>query len=234
MTSEAPGPAPAPCPGCGKPPALCVCPALRPIETRTFVLVLQHPQEKSRELGTAGLVTRIFPRSALKVGLSWPGLKRALGREVEMKRWAVLYLGPAKLEAAKPQASKPDPGRSQSPEAPEDTLLALDRKGAPIAGQGALAGIEGLIVLDGNWAQAKTLWWRNPWLLKTRRLVLRPAAGSLYGPLRREPRAESLSTLEAVAESLACLEGRPEIADEALAPFRLLLEKYRHRGEVQT
>ncbi len=207
------------CPACGKPLSLCLCAAIRPIDNKIFVLILQHPQEKAQALGTAHLVTRIFQRSALKPGLSWPGLKRVLGREVEMKRWGVLYLGSATLKA-----------RMQEQAAAGDVLIALDRKGEPLASPAALAGLDGIIVLDGNWAQAKALWWRNPWLLKARRLVLQPASGSLYGALRREPRAESLSTLEAVARSLACLEARAEIVETALEPFRLLLKKYRDRG----
>ena len=82
-------------------------------------------------------------------------------------------------------------------------------------------------MLDGTWSQAKTLWWRNPWVLKCRRLVLNPARPSLYGKLRREPRREGLATLEAAGLALARIEGRPEIETALLAGFALLLERYR-------
>ena len=111
---------------------------------------------------------------------------------------------------------------------PGRDLVAVDRKGEPLADQArGLAGIEGVVVLDGSWSQAKTLWWRNPWVLKCRRLVLNPKRPSLYGRLRREPRREGLSTLEAAALALARLEGRPEIEERMLAGFARLLERYR-------
>ena len=63
-------------------------------------------------------------------------------------------------------------------------------------------GLKGIVVLDGNWKQSKTLWWRNPWLLKLTLLKLDPTAESGYAPVRKQPRKECLSTLEAVAECL--------------------------------
>jgi len=91
----------------------------------------------------------------------------------------------------------------------------------------ALRGIAGIIVLDGSWSQAKTLWWRNPWVLKARRIVLAPGRPSRYGALRREPRREGLSTLEAVGLLLGRLEGKPEIEAALLASFERLLSRWR-------
>jgi len=200
------------CPGCGKTRALCVCDALARVDHAVEVLVLRHPQEQDKDLGTAGLLCRQLARATLRTGLSWPNLAKALGRDDDPKRWAVLYLGTAK------QAPAPELG----------PLVAVDRDGEPLADQAASRrGIGGLILLDGNWSQAKALWWRNPWLLKCRRLVLNPQAPSLYGNLRREPRRESVSTLEAAASALAQLEGRPELVDTLVAPMRLLLKKVR-------
>ncbi len=155
-----------------------------PINNRLFVLILQHPQEKREALATAASTCALLSRAQLLVGLSWPNLSRALGRPVDPKRWAVLYLGPARPAAL----------------GVEQEVLALDRRGKPREDQGAmLHGLEGVVVLDGTWKEAKTLWWRNPWLLKLRRLVLNPHHKSRYGRIRREPRREALSTLEAVA-----------------------------------
>ena len=203
------------CPNCRKPGALCVCAALAPIANRIFLLILQHPQERDRTLGSAVLAQRQFRRSRLAVGLSWPGLDAALGAAADPRRWAVLYLG-----AARPVIER---GKG--------ALRALDAAGEIIADQkAALAGIEGIVLLDGSWSQAKALWWRNPWLLRLRRLVLAPPTPSLYGALRREPRAEGLATIEAAALALAFLEGDPAIAAQALAPFRLLLECHAARN----
>jgi DTW domain-containing protein YfiP len=193
------------CPRCGKPAALCVCGALLPVENRVSVLILQHPQEQDRDLGTGRLAQLQLARSALKVGLSWRSLAAALGREADPGRWGVLYLGPTQ-------------------DLPPGDIALLDRHGTARADAGDL---EGIVVLDGTWSQAKALWWRNPWLLKLHRIVLRPGFRSAYGELRREPRPESVSTIEAVALCLARLEDDPTLALRIAAPFQALVAAYR-------
>ncbi len=84
-------------------------------------------------------------------------------------------------------------------------------------------------MLDGTWAQAKALWWRNPWLLKVRRIALKPARPSRYGNLRREARREALSTLEATALLLSTLEDNPAISEALHESFERLLTRYRQR-----
>src|SRR5882757_5836595 len=86
------------CPDCGKPLPLCICDSVTPIENRIQLLILQHPQEQDRALGTARLTALHFAKAVVKIGLSWPSLSKALGRPVhDPSRWAVLYLGSAKV-----------------------------------------------------------------------------------------------------------------------------------------
>jgi DTW domain-containing protein YfiP len=200
------------CPHCGKPPPLCVCRAIEPLDNRLALLILQHPQEQDRDLGTARLTVLHLQHAVLKIGLSWPSLAKALGREVDPKHWAVLYLGAASAATL-----------------PRDReLTLLDAKGAPLAEQErVLSALEGIIVLDGSWSQAKTLWWRNPWVLKCRRLALNPKQPSRYGKLRREPRREGLSSLEAAALALARLGDQPEIETALSLSFARLISAYR-------
>jgi DTW domain-containing protein len=197
------------CPNCRKPVALCVCAAIAPIETRAQLVILQHPQEQDHVLGTAHLAHRQFANARLVIGLSWPSLAAALGRPTaDARRWGVLYLGPHK------------------PAGPRRILSVVDGDGTPLADPDHLiAALDGIILLDGSWSQAKALWWRNPWLLKLRRLVLAPPRPSLYGALRKEPRADSVSTLEAAAYCLATIEGDAAIVERALAPLVLLLAR---------
>lgn len=199
------------CERCLKPQALCVCENVTPIDNHIDVLIIQHPQEQDVALGTARLAAQHFRKAQVKVGLSWPSLSKALGRPADPKRWAVLYLGSAKIGG---------PSKSE--------VVALDRKGVPLADQAkALSGIEGVIVLDGTWSQAKALWWRNAWFLKCRRIALNPREPSKYGRLRREARREAVSTLEAVAVLMAELEKKPEIATALRSSFDRMLAKYR-------
>jgi DTW domain-containing protein YfiP len=198
------------CPHCLKPHALCVCAGIEPIANRIEIIILQHPQEQDRELGTARLALRHFVKARLAIGLSWSNLGKLIGRPTEPGRWGVLYLGPTRLKTA----ARP--------------ITILDRKGEAVADQDrALAELEGIILLDGSWSQAKALWWRNPWMLKLHRIVLDTGAPSRYGRLRREPRSDSVSTLEAIAFIMTRLENRPEIEVRLLASFTALLSKYR-------
>jgi DTW domain-containing protein YfiP len=182
---------------------------IEPLDNRTFVLILQHPQEKKETLATAAATVAALRRSALVVGLSWPNLSRALGQAADPKRWAVLYLGSARPATLRHQ----------------EEIIALDRRGVPAADQKAmLRGLDGVVLLDGSWSEAKTLWWRNPWLLKQRRLVLDPRQPSRWGSIRREPRREALSTLESAALLLEKLDG-PEIGSALHAALdRLIAE----------
>ncbi|MDA9400636.1 tRNA-uridine aminocarboxypropyltransferase [Bradyrhizobium sp. CCBAU 45389] len=217
--SETPAAAPEPipeCPHCQKPMPLCICDSVRPIENRLSLLILQHPQEQDRALGTARLLAKHFADATVRVGLSWPSLSKALGRPIEnASHWGVLYLGSAR--AADLEA--------------EGEIVALNRKGEVADNQRALLGkLEGVVLLDGTWSQAKALWWRNPWMLKCQRVILNPSRPSLYGRLRKEPRRDGLSTIEAAATMLAGLERRPDIAETLHASFDRMLARYR---EVQ-
>ncbi len=185
-------------------------------DNKVAVLILQHPQEQDRVLGTAKLICSTLANAQLVVGLSWRNLGHALKAPAEPKEWGVLYLGSA-------QAAKDMKGKGP--------LVALDRRGEPLADQtAARAGLKGIVALDGNWAQAKALWWRNPWLTKLRRFVVVPDGPSLYGDLRKEARPDAVSTLEAVALALSVLEGNPAVREKLLVPFRSLLAKARAAG----
>ncbi|MCE3256855.1 MAG: hypothetical protein K0Q64_938 [Nitrobacter vulgaris] len=204
------------CQSCHKLAVLCVCDSIKPIKIRTSLLLLQHPQEQDKALGTARLTALHFQDAVLKIGLSWPSLSRALGRRVhDPSRWAVLYLGSARVDRANTDRA----------------IVAINRNGQTETDQrAALADIEGVVLLDGTWSQAKALWWRNPWMLKCQRVVLSPGWTSRYGKLRREPRRDGLATIEAAAIMLAHLEGRPDIETTLLASFDGMLTKYQ---EVQ-
>ena len=182
-----------------------------PVDNKVAVLILQHPQEQDRALGTARLICETLANARIVVGLSWRNLAHALKEPAEAKDWGVLYLGSAHA-----------PGKGP--------LIAVTGKGEPMANQdGAFSGLKGLVVLDGNWAQAKALWWRNAWRTKLRRFVIVPDGPSLYGNLRKEARPDAVSTLEAVGLALSALEGG-DVREQLLVPFRALLAKARAEG----
>lgn len=198
----------APCPTCRKPASVCVCALQEPLDGRVRVLVLQHPQEQDVLLGSVPLLARGWRPTVVRAGLSWPNLASALGDPPEAIRadaWAVVW----------PHAL-PRPLTDAERQAPATRL-----------GRGADGPLDGVILLDGTWSQAKALWWRNPWLTKLGRLVLAPREGSIYGRLRKEPRAGFVSTLEAAADALVAA-GEPAEARDALRrAFRTMVQRAR-------
>ena len=207
------------CPSCLKPLPLCICDSITPIENRISLLILQHPQEQDRALGTARLTALHFKNAVVRIGLSWPSLSRALGRQVaDPSRWAALYLGSAKVADFETKSD----------------IVAINRKGDIEDNQRAvLKDIEGIVLLDGTWSQAKALWWRNAWMLKCQRVILGPSRPSRYGGLRREPRRDGLSTIEAAAMLLSSLEKRPDIAATLHASFERMLARYREAQSAE-
>lgn len=208
-----------PCPACGKPAGLCICDRVEPADTRLRVIILQHPREQDEVLGTARLVALTLPRAEIRIGLSWPSLDAAIGDTgADRSRWAVLAV-------AKPPAELPEEARGTNVVVMERTGRLRDLR---------RPGLAGIILLDGTWSQAKTLWWRNPWLLRLPRVLLTPREPSLYGRLRQEPRKGWVSTLEAVADVLPAL-GEPEVVRDNLRRLlRTLLQRARDRAKSVT
>ncbi|HZK91210.1 MAG TPA: tRNA-uridine aminocarboxypropyltransferase [Stellaceae bacterium] len=187
------------------------------IDNRVFVLILQHPHEQREALSTAALVGATLRNARLAIGLSWPGLARVYGAAAEPRRWAVLHLGPARA----------------GPSAERRELTVLDRRGEPLGDPSAiLGGLRGIVLLDGTWSQAKTLWWRNPWLLKLHRIVLDPPRPAKLGRLRREPRRDALSTIEAAALALRHLETGPQAADALTAALDRMIDAVRRPQRI--
>ncbi len=198
------------CEHCKKPKSICVCDRIPTLETKTRILVLQHPQESDEELGTVPLLTKALPRCTVKVGLSWSSLAHALGESADNARWAVVY--PTKL----------DEEVSETERAQE--VLLLDKKGRLRDDD---QRVKGVVVLDGSWSQARTLWWRNAWLLKLGRVMVTPREPSIYGKMRKEPRREYVSTLEAIADVLVAL-GEPEdVRTELRKAMRTMVQRAR-------
>ena len=152
-------------------------------------------------LGSAQILAASLPKAQIVVGLSWRNLAHALGEnDVDAQRWAVLF-----------------PDR-------EATGAQVTSRSGVVLDPSAL---EGVIVLDGTWSKAKTLWWRNPWLNKLNRMNLKPSQPSIYGRLRAEPRRDYVSTLESVAGALTLCGEEPETAAGLERVFRTLVQRVR-------
>jgi DTW domain-containing protein YfiP len=83
------------CLRCRRPVSVCYCASLPRLETRTRVVILQHPRERDVPIGTARMASLCLPNSALHVGVRWdesPALGRALADPARPP--ILLYPGP--------------------------------------------------------------------------------------------------------------------------------------------
>ena len=80
-----------------------------------------------------------------------------------------------------------------------------------------------LVVIDGTWHQARAMFRKNPVLWQLPRFAFAPRAPSEYR-IRREPRPDYVSTIEALVNALPLLEGDAPRFEALLAPFRAMVE----------
>jgi DTW domain-containing protein YfiP len=59
------------CQACRRPVSVCYCRHVTQVETRTRVVVLQHPRERDMPIGTARMATLCLPNAELHEGIRW-------------------------------------------------------------------------------------------------------------------------------------------------------------------
>lgn len=95
------------CPRCRRPAAACYCAHVRPIDTRTRLVLLQHPRERYVAIGTAHMASLCLTNSELHVGVDWSRsepLRRALADRARPP--ILLYPGEGSIDIVK----SPPPG----------------------------------------------------------------------------------------------------------------------------
>ena len=96
------------CPSCRRPASVCYCSHVRPIQTTTRVVILQHPRERDVAIGTARMASLCLPSSELHVGVHWRG-SRALHEALSdpARPAALLYPGPCAIDILKHPPAHP-------------------------------------------------------------------------------------------------------------------------------
>jgi DTW domain-containing protein YfiP len=154
------------------------------------LVVVQHPREHRKPIGTAWMAVRTVRDSHLFVGAHVDG--------------------DARLDAMLHDAARP-------------AMLLWPGEGARDLADLPRCGPATLVVVDGTWSTAKKLVERNAVLRGLPRVRITPAQPSRYR-IRREPRAECLSTVEAIACALGLLEGAPDKYTGMLAAFERMVD----------
>jgi DTW domain-containing protein YfiP len=178
------------CLACRRPESACYCEHVCRIETRSRVVLLQHPRERDMPLGTARMASLCLTNSELYVGNVWHR-SRALQRALSDPERPPMLLFPS----------------------PEARDLDSDPPVGPIT----------LIVADGTWSNSRKMISRDPTLSALPKLGFRAARPSEYR-IRREPRRDYVSTIEALVHVLGVLEGDRARFEPMLAPFRHMIQ----------
>ena len=187
------------CYRCLRPTGHCLCAQLPTVPTRTRVVVLQHPHERTHPFGTARLVRLCLPTASVHVPCA--GYTGTLEQRVELPPDAVVLF-------------------------PSDDAPLLEDLLQP-------APPSTLVAIDGTWAHAKRLWRENGWLRQFRHARLQPSEPSRYR-IRKEPRADYVSTLEAIVGALRLLEPDTQGLDALLTAFdRMIDHQIDHAAQVQ-
>lgn len=196
------------CPVCLRPQSACICALAQPVQARTQVLILQHPQEVQEAKGTARLLHLCLPTSRLEVGEVFAPL--------HLQQWL-----------HSPWHCADEPHQTlllypQTPDQPASLTLAAE------PGTGNLALPRRLVVLDGTWRKSRKMLYANPLLAQLPRLALTDTGPAGY-TIRKAQRSGQLSTLEAAAFALQALEAWPAGAPPLQAlqqSFEGLLAQY--------
>jgi DTW domain-containing protein len=173
------------CVKCLRPETVCVCGSVERIETKTRVIVLQHPRETDVGINTVRIAAQALANSEVRVGIAFPENPDWLTPDRPV---GLLYPGTDAIDIT-----------SEPPEGPVT-----------------------LVVIDGTWSQARSLVNRNPWLKALPRFAFTPRAPSAY-QIRREPKPDYVSTIEALAHVLSVLERDETLEARLLRPFHAMV-----------
>jgi len=192
------------CAACLRPCRTCICQWVRPTPHAVEVVVLQHPLEVAQAKGSARLLHLSLPHSRLVTG--------ELFDEAELQ---ALLSAPLDTAAG---TSAPAHTLLLYPDTPQDQARGLPAPPALAVGALCEPARLRLIVLDGTWRKSHKMLYLNPLLQQLPRLALHDLPTSQY-LIRKAPRPDQRSTLEATCQALMQLEGDADKFLPLLAAF---------------
>ena len=173
------------CSRCHRTEALCFCPELKPFSIEPLLILLVHPREYRKTVGTARIVHLSIQNSIL-----WRGYGNHFDGDIQMQKLLrdsnlypmILFPGPMSLNLS---------------EETTETLKQRLPDGKRLA----------LFVIDGTWATASKMIRDSLILNSLPKLSFNVTTPSHY-QFRKQPKAFCLSTVEAVLELLENLSAK--------------------------
>ncbi|MFV1873773.1 MAG: tRNA-uridine aminocarboxypropyltransferase [Oleiphilus sp.] len=189
------------CPKCHKPEKVCLCPWLTKQGNQVAVLILQHPDEVKKAIGTASIVKLSLERCTITAELK-PD-ERLIQNELKA------------LQASQPLLIYP--------QALNDTNAhyMYDFEKDRFTSSPLQKHYDCIILLDGTWRNTREILHCNPWLRRFPTLELKNAEASRYR-IRQAQKSGALATIEAVAKALTVLADDVNV-DTLLLPFEKMI-----------
>ncbi len=172
------------CYRCFWPKAICWCPSIQPMATRTRFVFLMHPKEfKQEKAGTGRLTHLCLAQSEIHMGIGFDADESVQALIADPKNYPVLlYPGVTALNLSTASAAQLSILNSQLH---ERQLV--------------------VFILDATWSGARKMLKFSPSLQRLPRIMFTPATPSRF-VIKQQPQEGCLSTLEATHELLTVLE----------------------------
>jgi DTW domain-containing protein YfiP len=190
------------CHQCTKPQVACLCQYVSPQNNSIAVIILRHPDEESKALGTANLVCLGLRKSKVLTSLEIS--------EAEVVNLLSLF------SCSDPLLIYPRALKDNCPH------YEYDFEKATFTSTSLKKQYDSIILLDGTWRNTRELLHRNVWLKSLPTLNLLNAGVSRYR-IRQAKQVGALATIEAVAHALALLDSSFN-AKKLLKPFERMIE----------
>ncbi|GAB3088843.1 tRNA-uridine aminocarboxypropyltransferase [Bordetella muralis] len=200
----------------------CLCALIPSLDSRTRVLVLQHPEESRHALNTGRLAVLGLRNAALHVGRKFDAALWSAGQYEP----CLLFPGEEARVLVRDAAVPDGAARASSRGAASggrggDAHAAAAEPIGPGARLGAVARPVLLVVPDGTWRHARHLLATHADLAALPRVTLPEGMTTRYR-VRHAGESAALSTVEAIAAALDVLEA-PRSFAALLAPFEALV-----------
>ncbi len=190
------------CKVCEKPGQACICRWVQVQANHPSILILQHPDESKRPLGTARLVALGLRNVHVHVGLSFE------------QRQLDSYLNDSGLSS--PVLVYPKAKDKQH------NHLVVETETQHSIATGLLKRYDCLILLDGTWRNTRELLLLNPWLNALPSMEVKHQVSSRYR-IRQAKQDGALATIEAVSMVLSLVDSEHS-SELLLRPFEKMIE----------
>jgi len=187
------------CYTCRKPQVSCYCKELHPVSSRPRIVILMHPLEARHPVGTGRLAHRCLSNSRLWVGTEFDEQSElaCLIRDPSLNP-LLLFPGAESISLD----GLDDDRRSEILDSTRESVV---------------------IVLDATWSIANKMLRQSPVLQAIPRVSFSPGPRSGF-LVRRQPRPECLSSLEAIHRVLCLMDG-PERYEGMLRVFESMVSR---------